>query len=214
MQILSPTQPFFYYSSFGNQKSNTAIFFLGYNLETLNPTQLLFLGDLLEVLYPTQPLFLGIFWKPEPNKATFLVDLLEALNPTQPLFLWIFLYVPFFYKERKRTQRLFRSFIKNGKERKDRSVLLKGTDAQPCPEPNTATFLGDLLEVLYPTQPLFLGIIWKPWTQHNHFSCGSFGNPEPNRYTSWQLSTLQYWFIVFFILYKKTMSWEKYVVLS
>ena len=78
MQILSPTQPFFYYSSFGNQKSNTAIFFLGYNLETLNPTQLLFLGDLLEVLYPTQPLFLGIFWKPEPNKATFLVDLLEA----------------------------------------------------------------------------------------------------------------------------------------
>ena len=32
--------------------------------------------------------------------------------------------VPFFYKERKRTQRLFLSFIKNGKERKDRNVLL------------------------------------------------------------------------------------------
>ena len=32
--------------------------------------------------------------------------------------------VPFFYKERKRTQRSFRSFIKNGKERKDRNVLL------------------------------------------------------------------------------------------
>ena len=40
--------------------------------------------------------------------------------------------VPFFYRERKRTQRSFRSFIKNGKERKDRSVLLKRTDAQPC----------------------------------------------------------------------------------
>ena len=39
--------------------------------------------------------------------------------------------VPFFYKERKRTQRSFRSFIKNGKECKDRSVLLKRTDAQP-----------------------------------------------------------------------------------
>ena len=100
MQILCPTQPFFYYSSFGNQKSNTAIFFLGYNLETLNPTQLLFLGDLLEVLYPTQPLFLGIFWKsftqhshfswgsfgnPEPNTTTFLVDLLKTLNPTDIL---------------------------------------------------------------------------------------------------------------------------------
>ena len=32
--------------------------------------------------------------------------------------------VPFFYKERKRTQRSFRSFIKKGKERKDPSVLL------------------------------------------------------------------------------------------
>ena len=32
--------------------------------------------------------------------------------------------VPFFYKERKRTQRSEHSFIKNGKERKDRSVLL------------------------------------------------------------------------------------------
>ena len=30
----------------------------------------------------------------------------------------------FFYKERKRMQKTFRSFIKNGKERKDRSVLL------------------------------------------------------------------------------------------
>ena len=40
--------------------------------------------------------------------------------------------VPFFYKERKRMQRLFCSFIKNGKERKDRSVILKRTDAQPC----------------------------------------------------------------------------------
>ena len=29
-------------------------------------------------------------------------------------------------------QRLERSFIKNGKERKDRNVLLKRTDAQPC----------------------------------------------------------------------------------
>ena len=28
-------------------------------------------------------------------------------------------------------QRLFCSFIKNGKERKDRNVLLKRTDAQP-----------------------------------------------------------------------------------
>ena len=37
----------------------------------------------------------------------------------------------FFYKERKRVQRSFRSFIKKGKERKDRSVLLKRTDAQP-----------------------------------------------------------------------------------
>ena len=32
--------------------------------------------------------------------------------------------VPFFSKERKRTQRSFRSFLKNVKERKDRSVLL------------------------------------------------------------------------------------------
>ena len=37
----------------------------------------------------------------------------------------------FFYKERKRTQRSERSFIKNGKECKDRNVLLKRTDAQP-----------------------------------------------------------------------------------
>ena len=29
-------------------------------------------------------------------------------------------------------QRSERSFIKNGKERKDRNVLLKRTDAQPC----------------------------------------------------------------------------------
>ena len=41
--------------------------------------------------------------------------------------------VPFFYKERKRKQRLFRSFIKNEKERKAHSVLLKRTDAQPNP---------------------------------------------------------------------------------
>ena len=40
--------------------------------------------------------------------------------------------VSFFYKEWKRRQRSFRSFIKNGKEGKDRSVLLKRTDAQPC----------------------------------------------------------------------------------
>ena len=32
--------------------------------------------------------------------------------------------LPFFYKERKRTQRSFHSFIKNGKERKDRNILL------------------------------------------------------------------------------------------
>ena len=38
---------------------------------------------------------------------------------------------PFFYKERKRMQRSFRSFIKNRKERKDLSILLKRTDAQP-----------------------------------------------------------------------------------
>ena len=38
----------------------------------------------------------------------------------------------FFYKERKRTQRTERSFIKNAKERKERNVLLKRTDAQPC----------------------------------------------------------------------------------
>ena len=38
----------------------------------------------------------------------------------------------FFYKERKRSQRLFRSFIKNRKEHKDRNFLLKRTDAQPC----------------------------------------------------------------------------------
>ena len=40
--------------------------------------------------------------------------------------------VPFLYKEQKRTPGSFRSFIKKGKERKDRSVLLKRTDAQPC----------------------------------------------------------------------------------
>ena len=32
--------------------------------------------------------------------------------------------VPFFYKEQKRTQRSFHSFIKNGKERKDQNILL------------------------------------------------------------------------------------------
>ena len=40
--------------------------------------------------------------------------------------------IPFFYKDRKRTQRWFCSFIKIGKERKERNVLLKRTDAQPC----------------------------------------------------------------------------------
>ena len=38
----------------------------------------------------------------------------------------------FFYKERKRTERMEHSFIKNGKERKERNVLLKRTNAQPC----------------------------------------------------------------------------------
>ena len=38
----------------------------------------------------------------------------------------------FFYKERKRTQITERTFEKNGKERKERNVLLKRTDAQPC----------------------------------------------------------------------------------
>ena len=38
----------------------------------------------------------------------------------------------FFYKERKRTQSSFRSFIKNRQKRKDRNVLLKRMDAQPC----------------------------------------------------------------------------------
>ena len=33
----------------------------------------------------------------------------------------------FFYKERKRKQRMFRSLLKNGKERKERSVLLERT---------------------------------------------------------------------------------------
>ena len=37
----------------------------------------------------------------------------------------------FFYKERKRTERAERSFIKNEKERKEWKVLLKRTDAQP-----------------------------------------------------------------------------------
>ena len=36
--------------------------------------------------------------------------------------------VPFFLKERKRTERTERSFVKNGKERKERSVLLKRTE--------------------------------------------------------------------------------------
>ena len=36
--------------------------------------------------------------------------------------------VAFFYKECKRTQRSFCSFIKNPKERKDRSVLYKRTE--------------------------------------------------------------------------------------
>ena len=34
----------------------------------------------------------------------------------------------FFYKERKRMQKTFRSFIKNGKERKERPILLKRTE--------------------------------------------------------------------------------------
>ena len=38
----------------------------------------------------------------------------------------------FFYKEQKRTERTEHSFIKNGKERKEKNVLLKRTDAQPC----------------------------------------------------------------------------------
>ena len=37
----------------------------------------------------------------------------------------------FFYKECKRMQRTEHSFIKNAKERKERNVLLKRTDAQP-----------------------------------------------------------------------------------
>ena len=37
-----------------------------------------------------------------------------------------------FYKKQKRMQRLEHSFIKNRKERKNRNVLLKRTDAQPC----------------------------------------------------------------------------------
>ena len=60
--------------------------------------------------------------------------------------------VPFFCKERKRTQRSFRSFIKNGKERKDRSVLLKRTDAQPWILHNvqyTLTDLNDLKKILF-----------------------------------------------------------------
>ena len=40
--------------------------------------------------------------------------------------------VPFFYKKWKRMQRSERSFIKNGKECKDRKLLLKRMDAQPC----------------------------------------------------------------------------------
>ena len=38
-----------------------------------------------------------------------------------------------FDKEQKRMQRSEHYFIKNGKERKDRNVLLKIMDAQPCP---------------------------------------------------------------------------------
>ena len=36
--------------------------------------------------------------------------------------------VPFFSKERKRTQRMLRSLQKNGKERKERSILLQSTE--------------------------------------------------------------------------------------
>ena len=44
-------------------------------------------------------------------------------------------------------QRSFCSFIKNGKERKDRSVLLKRMDAQPCSQglPLAAPLLLQLL---------------------------------------------------------------------
>ena len=38
----------------------------------------------------------------------------------------------FFYKECKRMQRTEHSFIKNAKERKERKVPLKRTNAQPC----------------------------------------------------------------------------------
>ena len=41
----------------------------------------------------------------------------------------------FFQKEQKRTERMKSSFEKNGKERKERNVLLKRTDAQPWRPP-------------------------------------------------------------------------------
>ena len=47
----------------------------------------------------------------------------------------------FFYKERKRTQRTECSFIKNAKECKERNVVLKRTDAQPCKQA-ICLFLG------------------------------------------------------------------------
>ena len=38
-------------------------------------------------------------------------------------------------------QKMFRSFIKNGRERKDRCILLKRTDAQPCPSASSSISL-------------------------------------------------------------------------
>ena len=59
----------------------------------------------------------------------------------------------FFYKEWKKMERTERSFIKNGKERKEPNVLLKRTDAQPCPYPSLQRALYcriTLPEVLHP----------------------------------------------------------------
>ena len=60
-------------------------------------------------------------------------------------------------------QRSFLSFIKNGKECKDWNVLLKRTDAQPCPRP-------DPKELNYPFRKALVGHIvpnvGMPFTQH------------------------------------------------
>ena len=56
--------------------------------------------------------------------------------------------VPFFYKEQKRMQRWFRSFIKNGKECKDRSVHLKRMDAQPCQSLTFSGSVGSIVQYL------------------------------------------------------------------